>query len=150
MKEDEWQQTRIDLIRQYYVDLYDEDPRETYLKENRKGRRNERRVFKKIDICIELFERSLPRAKSNKRKCMWLQPKELTSQEKFYSENMLCKLALAGKVSASLLRGIELGAGPAEEKESKKESNSGELMIEEQSHSQAENNPESRAEAEHN
>ena len=150
MGEDEWQQTRIDLIRQYYVDLYGEEPRETHLKENKMGRRNQRRVFKKIDICIELFERSLPRAKSNKRKCMWLQPKELTSQEKFYSENMLCKLALAGKVSASLLRGIELGAGPAEENETKKESNSGELMIEEQSHSQAENNPQSRAEAEHN
>ena len=150
MGEDEWQQTRIDLIRQYYVDLYGEEPRETHLKENRKGRRNERRVFRKIDICIELFERSLPKGKSNKRKCMWLQPKELTSQEKFHSENMLCKLALAGRVSASLLRGIELGAGPGQENERKKESNSGELMIEEQSHSQAENNPESRAEAEHN
>ena len=38
-------------------------------------------------------------------------------------------------MSASLLRGIELGADTAEEKESKKESNSWELMIEEQSHS---------------
>ena len=150
MGEDEWQQTRIDLIRQYYVDLYGEEPRETYLKENSKGRRNERRVFRKIDICIDLFQRSLPKGKSNKRKCMWLQPKELTSQEKFHSENMLCKLALAGRVSASLLRGIELGAGPGQENETKKDSNSGELMIEEQSHSQAENNPESRAEAEHN
>ena len=108
MGEDEWQQTRIDIIRQYYVDLYGEEPRETHLKENREGRRNQRRVFRKIDICIELFKRSLPKAKSNKRKCMWLQLKELTSQEKFYSENMLCKLALAGRVSASLLRGIEL------------------------------------------
>ena len=81
---------------------------------------------------------------------MRLQPKEVKSQEKFFSENPLCKFAVQGRVSESLLRGIKLGAGSAEEKESKKQSNSRELMIEEQSHSQAENNPESRAEAEHN
>ena len=147
MKKGEWKDARIDIIRKYYMELYGENPRETHLKENRMGRRSERRVFRKIDICVELFNRSLGQPKPNKRRCFWLQLEELTRQQKFYCENLVIMWALQGKVPLSWLRGIDLDAIPDEETEHKTESSAECIVVVDESSSQVEKNHESRPDA---
>ena len=143
MRKREWEDARIDIIKKYYTELYGEDPRQTHLKENRKGRRSERRVFRKIDICVELFNRSLGQPKPNKRKYVWLELKELTRQQKFYCENLVIMWALQGKVPVSWLRGIKLDAIPQEEAEPKTEPGTESIVVVDESCIQAKKNHES-------
>ena len=150
MSEQKWQETRIDLIRKYYVEIYGEEPRETYDKEKGKGRSGERRVFKKMDICVELFSRSLWRPQRNRRKCFFLDLKEHTSQERFFFENLLIDFVLEGRLPTSIVRTIDFDIDIGQYIKRKKESNPGLLASEEVSGGQAENIPGSRPEAESN
>ena len=144
MRKREWTDARVEIIRKYYTELYGEDPRQTHLKENRMGRRSERRVFRKIDICVELFNISLGRPKSSKKRWVWLQLQELTRQQKFYYENLVIMWALQGKVPLSWVRGIDLDAIPEEETEHKTEPGTECIVVVDKNNSQAQKNHESK------
>lgn len=143
MGEEKWQEARIDIIRKYYVELYGEEPHQTHMKENQMGRKGERRVFKKLDTCMEIFNRSLRRPQANKRKCTWLELKEWTKQEKYFFESLVFKHAIEGRLPTRLVRNIDLDASMEEETGIKNELNSECLMVKEEKNSCAENNLES-------
>lgn len=96
-----------------------------------------------MDICIELFRRSIPQLKPNKRRYVMLELEKLLPTEKYFLESMLIKFALQGKVPARLVNGIDLNETMDEENQIKKESNPECLVVVEQQNSSAENIPDS-------
>lgn len=135
MNVDEWVDAKHEVVMKYFMELYKETPKETRKKEFLCGHVSKREdgskegVFRKMGICLEIFERSLRRHVPNKRRRVTLELEELTPREKYFLENLLIKFVMQGRLSGRWIRDIDFGQCYPEEKERKKEMNSGLLMI---------------------
>ena len=108
MNEEKWQDAKAEILRKYYKELYQEEPHETRQNEYRNGNVSKGLVLKKIDLCIEIFERSLLSSTPTKRNRVVLELEELTTSEKFFLENLLIKFMLQGRLAPKWIRDIDL------------------------------------------
>ena len=129
MNEENWVEAKHEIMKKYYMELYKEEPQETRRKEHKNGNVAKGRVLRRIDICIEIFEKSLWKQKRNRRRHIVLELKELTKKEKFFMEGLIIKFVMRNILPIYWVRGIDLDNNLEDINEEKKELNSVALAI---------------------
>lgn len=129
MNQENWEEARYDILKKYYMELYKEEPTTTRLREYKNGHVKRGGVLRRIDICIEIFERSRKRPIPNRRKHFVVELPELTKRERFFMEALVMKFIMQGRLFPRWVRGIDLYETLDELNENKKEVNPAALQI---------------------
>lgn len=129
MNPEKWEEAKHEILKNYYIELYGEEPQDTRCKEYKNGNVAKGRVLRRIDICIEIFERSLRKLKQNKRRCIVLELPELSKRDRLFLEHLIIKFVMQGRLSTPWVREIDLDEILDEDNENKKELNSAVLAI---------------------